>query len=178
MPLTAERMDLAPNLKVISKHGAGMDSINIPAASERGIVVANSGDANAFAVAQHAVALMLAVQRKVVVVDRETRKGNYQQREKLALGNLWEKTVGLVGLGNIGRYAAQMVGRGFNAAVLAFDPAMSAEDMRAIGVEKAESLADLLPLFTDFQVDAHSTAVNVRSGWRSGRPASPRLPRR
>ncbi len=146
MPLTSARMDKAPHLKVVAKHGAGMDSIDIPAATERGIVVANSGDANAFAVAQHAVALMLAVQRDVLNVDRIVRAGGYQQREKMAssLRDLWEMTVGLVGLGNIGRHAAHMVGKGFNAKVLAFDPMMSADTMQALGIEKMDALPDLL----------------------------------
>ena len=145
MPLTAARMDKAPHLQVVAKHGAGMDSIDIPAATERGIVVANSGDANAFAVAQHAVALMMAVQRNILNVDRIVRAGGYQQREKMAmLGDLWEVTVGLVGLGNIGRYAAHMVSKGFNAKVLAFDPMISADAMQGLGIEKVEALPDLL----------------------------------
>lgn len=146
MPIDAARMDLAPNLKVIAKHGAGMDSIDIDAASARGVMVANSGDANAFAVAQHAVALMLAVQRRIVPIDKETRAGNYQMREQLAgkLGDLWQRTVGLVGVGNIGRHAAHMVGRGFNATVLGFDPGVSAEAMAEAGVIKVETLEELL----------------------------------
>ena len=145
MPIGADRMDKAPNLKVISKHGAGMDSIDISAATERGIVVANSGDANAFAVAQHAVALMMAVRRNIVNVDRIVRTGGYQQREKMArLGDLWEATVGLIGLGNIGRHAAQMVGKGFNAKLLAFDPAMSAAEIATFGAEKIDDLDTLL----------------------------------
>ena len=144
MPLTAERMDKAPNLKVIAKHGAGVDSIDIPAATERGIVVANSGDANSMAVAEHAVALMLAVLRKVVEIDKVTREGGFMRREEFHLGDLWEATVGIVGLGNIGRHAAQMVGKGFNAKVLGFDPGVSAENMAAMGVEKVEDLQALL----------------------------------
>ena len=145
MPIRADRMDKAPRLKVIAKHGAGMDSIDIPAATERGIVVANSGDTNAFAVAQQAVALMMAVLRDVVNVDAIVRGGGYQQREKMTgLGDLWEATVGVVGVGNIGRHAARMVGAGFQAKVLGFDPLMSAADMKAVGVEKVDDLHALL----------------------------------
>ena len=144
MPLTAARMDKAPKLKVIAKHGAGMDSIDIPAATQRGIIVANSGDANSFGVAEHAVALMLAVLRNVVTIDKITRGGGFLQRESFYLGDLWEATVGIVGLGNIGRYTAQMVGRGFNARVLGFDPVVSAAEMQAARVEKIEDLEELL----------------------------------
>jgi D-3-phosphoglycerate dehydrogenase / 2-oxoglutarate reductase len=145
MPIGADRQDKAPRLKVISKHGAGVDMIDIPAATERGIVVANSGDANAFAVAQHAVTLMLATHRRVVFIDRMIRDGGYLQREKVGmrLGDLWETTVGLVGLGNIGRHAAEMVS-GFRAKVIGFDPGVRAEDMAAFGVEKVDELGDLL----------------------------------
>lgn len=145
MPIGADRQDKAPRLRVISKHGAGVDMIDICAATERGIVVANSGDANAFAVAQHAVALMLATHRRVVFIDRMIREGGYLQREKVGmrLGDLWETTVGLVGLGNIGRHAAEMVS-GFRARVIGFDPGVRAEDMAAFGVEKVEDLDELL----------------------------------
>lgn len=146
MPLGADHIAGAPKLRVIAKHGAGMDSIDIQAATERGIMVANSGDANAFAVAQHAVALMLAVRRDIRNVDRLVRAGGYQQRETItdAVGDLWQATVGLVGLGHIGRHVAQMVGRGFQARVLGFDPMVSAGQAAAIGVEKIEDLPDLL----------------------------------
>ena len=108
MPLTAERMDMAPGLKVIAK--------------------------------------MLAVQRRILPVDRITRAGDYQARERFAgqLGDLWRRTVGLVGVGNIGRYAAHMVGRGFDATVLGFDPGVSAEAMADAGVTKVDTLEELL----------------------------------
>jgi D-3-phosphoglycerate dehydrogenase / 2-oxoglutarate reductase len=146
MPLGADRIALAPRLRVIAKHGAGLDSIDIPAATARGIVVANSGDANAFAVAQHAVALMLAVRRDIRNVDRLVRAGGYQRRETMtdAVGDLWQATVGIVGLGHIGRHVAQMVGRGFDARLLGFDPMVSAEQAAQFGVEKVDALPDLL----------------------------------
>jgi D-3-phosphoglycerate dehydrogenase / 2-oxoglutarate reductase len=144
MPLTADRMDKAANLKVIAKHGAGMDSIDVPAATVRGIIVANSGDANSFGVAEHAVTLMLAVLRKVVQIDKVTRSGGFLRREDFYLGDLWEATVGVVGLGNIGRHTAEMVGKGFNAKVLGFDPMVSAAAMAEIGVQKIDELQTLL----------------------------------
>ena len=87
---------------------------------------------------------MLAVLRKVVEIDRVTRAGGFMQRETFYLGDLWEATVGLVGLGNIGRYTAQMVGKGFNATVLGFDPMISEAEMAVMGVTKVDDLGALL----------------------------------
>jgi len=89
--------------------------------------------------------LMLATQRRIVFIDRMIRDGGYQQREKVGtrLGDLWETTVGLVGLGNIGRHVAEMVS-GFRARVIALDPGVSSEAMAAIGVEKIDDLLTLL----------------------------------
>ena len=85
------------------------------------------------------------VLRDVVNVDAIVRAGGYQQREKMTgLGDLWEATVGVVGIGNIGRHAARMVGAGFQAKVLGFDPVMSTADMAALGVEKVDDLYALL----------------------------------
>lgn len=134
----------APKLKLVAKHGSGVDNIDIPAASRRGVLVCNTpGGANSTSVAEGAVTLMLAVLRQVRGMDACVREGRFNERWKLSLHELWGKTLGLVGLGQIARVTARICGAGFNMKVLAFDPFVSAEDMAKAGAAKVESLTDL-----------------------------------
>ena len=139
VPLPGDLLRNCPRLKVIAKHGAGLDSVDLDVATELGIIVATSGNANSISVAEHAVTLMLAVMRRVPELDALTRTGGYRERERLtAFPDLFGATVGIVGFGNIGRSVAEMVGGGFRATVLAYDPMVSAEDIAAAGGEKVE----------------------------------------
>lgn len=143
--MDAETMDGAPNLKLIAKHGSGIDNIDLSAATERGILVTNtSGGANASAVAEGAVALMLGVLRRIIPVDRLVREGRFNERWTMELGDLGGKTVGLIGFGQIARNLGRICGAGFKARVIAYDPHVDAETMRAAGAEKVESLAQAM----------------------------------
>jgi len=134
----------APRLKLVAKHGSGVDNIDIPAASRHGVLVCNTpGGANSSSVAEGAVTLMLATLRQVRAMDACVREGRFNERWKLSLHELWGKTVGLVGFGQIARVAARICGAGFNARVLAFDPFVSAADMEKAGATKVETLAEL-----------------------------------
>lgn len=128
-----------PNLRLIVKHGAGVDNIPIPACTARGIWVANTpGGANSTAVAEGAVTLMLAVLRRVREMDAVVREGRWDQRWQTRLGDLTGAKVGLIGFGRIARACARICGAGFGAEVSAFDPLVSAEDMAAAGVRKVD----------------------------------------
>jgi D-3-phosphoglycerate dehydrogenase / 2-oxoglutarate reductase len=145
LPLTRALIEQSKSLKVVAKHGAGVDTIDVAAATEAGIIVANSGDANALGVAEHAVVLMLSTLRRVPATDRMVREGGgFAERERMVFGDLWDATVGFVGFGNIGRNAARMVRNGFQAKILAFDPAVGADAMKAEGAEKVDTLQALL----------------------------------
>ncbi|EME22680.1 D-3-phosphoglycerate dehydrogenase [Rhodococcus triatomae BKS 15-14] len=143
-PISAELLARSKKLKVIAKHGAGLDSVDVDAATGLGIVVANSGDANSGSVAEHAVTLMLAALHQVPGIDRAVRLDGYRQRDVMVLGDLSGSTVGLAGFGNIARRVAQMCRAGFGARVIALDPAVSSEEMAAHGVAKADDLHHLL----------------------------------
>lgn len=146
-PLNLDRDVLlqCPKLKVIAKHGAGLDGVDIAAATDLGIIVANSGDANSWAVAEGTVALILGTLRRLPAMrDVVLSKSFHSERTKLEFMDLGEKTVGLVGFGNIGRHVAQICIGGFRTSVLAFDPAVDAAEMRELGVTKVESLDKLL----------------------------------
>lgn len=133
--VTAPIMDRAPRLRLIVKHGAGVDNIDIPAATERGIAVANTpGMASSTAVAEGAVALMLAVLRQVPAMDKLVRDGRYDERWNCALGDLSNQRLGLVGFGRIARNVARICGSGFAMQVAAYDPFVSPEVMAECGV--------------------------------------------
>lgn len=118
----AERMEAAPNLRVIAKHGVGLDNIDIPAASARKIAVVWTPEANAEGVAQHAIALMLALANKIKEADAGVRAGRFDERMAFGSVEVSERTLGIIGLGRIGRRTAQKAGRGLGMHVLAYDP--------------------------------------------------------
>lgn len=112
----------APKLRIIARHGVGVDAVDLPAATERGIVVTTTGSVNAAAVAEYSFALLLALARKVVRADRGMRNGEWS-RDALVGTELDGCTLGVIGLGAIGRRVAR-AGHGFGMRVLACDPAV------------------------------------------------------
>lgn len=120
--MTAELTQSAKHLRLIHKWGIGVDTIDLPAAEQAGIGVAITAGANAHAVAEHTIMLMLATLRRLSVVDRALRDGRWLFKEMRAQClQLSGKTVGLVGLGNIGRAVAQRLA-GFDTTILYYDP--------------------------------------------------------
>ena len=125
-----------PGLKAIVKHGAGVDNIDIPAATARKVMVANTpGGNNSTAVAEGAVALMLALRRQVREMDAMVREGRFEERWKIRLGDLTGSRVGLVGFGRIARCVATICGAGFGCEVAAYDPFLTPEQIREGGAE-------------------------------------------
>jgi D-3-phosphoglycerate dehydrogenase len=142
--IDATLMDCCRRLKVIAKHGAGVDNIDIPAATARGIVVANVPGGNADAVAEATVAMMLAALRRVPEVHAHVVAGNYAARWELQYEQLLDRTLGLLGIGNVGARVARIFAAGFRMRVLAYDPALSAEAVKERGADKVEDLKELL----------------------------------
>lgn len=136
-PITAAMMDAAgPNLKVIGKQGAGLDNIDMDAATERKIRVVYAPGMNAQSVAEQATFLLLACARRYQYVDQQFRSGNYKVR--FGLEHTYElqgKTLGLVGCGRIGRMLATIAKNGFGMNVIGYDPFL-----------KQEQLGDLITL--------------------------------
>jgi D-3-phosphoglycerate dehydrogenase len=133
-----------PRLRVIAKHGAGVDNIDIPAATARGIVVASVPGGNADAVAEATVTMMLAALRRVPAVHAMVVGGRYAARWDLQYEQLLDRTLGLVGIGNIGARVARICAGGFRMRVLAYDPALPTAAVRERGAEKVECLETLL----------------------------------
>ncbi len=139
-PYTRAMLEKAPKtLKVISKHGVGIDNIDLEACRERGITVCNTPGANAVAVAEAALGLMLSVLRKIPYSDRMIRSGNWKRPE----GNLLKGAlVGVIGMGNIGKNVITRA-EAFGARFMAYDPFFDEAFAAAHAVERA-SMEDIL----------------------------------
>ena len=134
VPMTEHVLKHAPNLKVVSMHGVGVDHINLTAATQKGVVISNCLGANDQSVADLTIGLMISVARDIPSVDRAVRSGGWGAH---AGGELWKKTLGLIGLGRIGRGVAKRA-LGFDMKVLAYDPYVEPEN-----VEQGISLVSL-----------------------------------
>jgi D-3-phosphoglycerate dehydrogenase len=136
-------MDAAPRLKVIGRHGVGLDAIDLDAARERGIVVCNTPVANVESVAEQAVGLMLAVSKQIARADKAMREGAWQVRYEYIGQEVWGRTLGLIGLGRIGRRVAEICHFAFNMPILYYDIISYPQTEEELGAQKL-SLDDLL----------------------------------
>jgi D-3-phosphoglycerate dehydrogenase / 2-oxoglutarate reductase len=139
--MTAELIARAERLRVIGRAGVGVDNVDVEAATRRGIVVANAPQSNVVTAAEHTMALLLALARNIPQAHMSLTSGKWE-RSKLSGVELYEKTLGIAGFGRIGQLVAHRA-RGFQMRVLAFDPFVSAERYRELGVEKAQSAEQL-----------------------------------
>ncbi len=143
-PLPAARIAACRRLKVIGKHGVGVDNIDVAAATRAGIVVFNTPGANALAVAEGAVALMLAVVKRMRACHDLVASGRFAERGPLRVGDLSGKTLGLVGGGRIAGELARICRHGFGMTVLVYDPYAGEAQVAAIGAEKVHGLDAML----------------------------------
>jgi len=148
----AAAMDAAlPRLKVIGRAGIGVDTIDVPAASARGIVVMNTPFGNSITTAEHAIAMLFALAREIPQADQSTQSGKWEKNRFMGV-ELAGKTLGLIGCGNIGSIVADRA-HGLKMKVVAYDPFLSPERAVELGVEKAEldellARADFITLHT------------------------------
>jgi D-3-phosphoglycerate dehydrogenase len=122
--ITAAVLSVAGKLKVIGRHGAGLDNVDLKAATERGIPVVFTPSAltMANAVAEHTVQMMLALARHAVMADKVVREGHFEQRSSLQGLELRQRTLGIIGLGAIGERVAEICHQGLGMRILAYDP--------------------------------------------------------
>jgi D-3-phosphoglycerate dehydrogenase len=143
-PVDDTHLSAAPGLRVLARYGTGYDSVDLAAAARRDVVVTNTPGANAEAVADYTVGLVLAALRHYVEGNRAARNGSYPTLIGRELGAL---TVGVVGFGRIGRAVARRVSGGFGSRVVAYDPFIRPELIReTTGVEVAADLRELASL--------------------------------
>ena len=150
--VTAPVMDAAlPRLKVIGRAGIGVDTIDVPAASARGIVVMNTPFGNSITTAEHAIAMLFALAREIPQADHSTQAGKWEKNRFLGV-ELAGKSLGLIGCGNIGSIVADRA-HGLKMKVVAYDPFLSPDRALELGVEKVEldellARADFITLHT------------------------------
>jgi D-3-phosphoglycerate dehydrogenase len=134
--VTAKILERAKSLKVIGRAGIGVDNVDIPAATARGIIVMNTPFGNSITTAEHAITLMLSLARQIPEADASTRAGKWEKNKFLGV-EMFGKTLGIIGCGNIGSIVADRA-IGLRMKVVAYDPYLSAERALDLGVEKAE----------------------------------------
>jgi len=135
--VNAEAMDAAiPRLKVIGRAGIGVDTIDVPAATARGIVVMNTPFGNSITTAEHAIAMLFALAREIPAADQSTQAGKWEKNRFMGV-ELSGKTLGLIGCGNIGSIVADRA-HGLKMKVVAYDPFLSPERAVELGVDKVE----------------------------------------
>jgi D-3-phosphoglycerate dehydrogenase / 2-oxoglutarate reductase len=149
--VTAKLLEKAAKLKVVGRAGIGVDNVDIPAATARGVIVMNTPFGNSITTAEHAIAMMFALARQIPSADASTQAGKWEKNRFMGV-EITGKTLGIIGCGNIGSIVAER-GIGLKMRVIAFDPFLSAERAEQIGVEKVEiddllARADVITLHT------------------------------
>jgi len=149
--VTAKLLERATKLKVVGRAGIGVDNVDIPAATARGVIVMNTPFGNSITTAEHAIALIFALARQIPAADSSTQTGKWEKNRFMGV-ELTGKTLGVIGCGNVGSIAASR-GIGLRMRVIAYDPFLSVERAEELGVEKVEleellARADFITLHT------------------------------
>lgn len=133
---TADIIEAAKNLKVIGRAGSGLDNVDKAAASKQGIVVMNTPGGNTITTAEHTIAMIFSVARKIPQANSSMAAGQWEKKKFMG-SEIFNKTLGVIGLGNIGTEVARRA-QGLGMVVIAYDPFLSEEKAKSIGVEKME----------------------------------------
>jgi D-3-phosphoglycerate dehydrogenase len=154
--VTAALLDTAPRLRVVGRAGVGVDNIDVPAATARGIVVMNAPDGNTITTAEHTLALLIAMARRLPQANSSLKAGRWERKEFVGT-ELQGKTLGIIGLGRIGRVVANRA-RAFGMNTVAYDPFIAPEQARDMQIEMASldevfKRADFLTVHTPLTPD-------------------------
>src|SRR5256714_13931947 len=133
----------APNLLIVSSNGAGFDPVDVDACTAAGVLVVNQSGGNANSVAEHALGMLLTLSKRILEADRALRREANVNRNALIGNEAQGKTIGIVGIGNVGRRIAELCKGLLHMKVIAYDPYLTAQEIAARGGEKVE-LDDLL----------------------------------
>lgn len=134
--VTSEIIDAAVNLKVIGRAGSGLDNVDRTAATKKGIVVMNTPGGNTITTAEHTIALIFALARLIPQATASMKAGKWEKKRFMGV-ELFNKTLGIIGLGNIGSQVAKRA-QGLEMTVIAYDPFLSEDRAKALGIEKVE----------------------------------------
>lgn len=146
--MTRDVISNASKLKVISRTGVGVDNVDVAAATEKGIMVLNTPQANSISVAEHTVAMIVAISKQLLMYDSELRAGNFKIRRTNKAVDIDGKTLGLIGCGRIGRFAAEKCKAAFGMNVIGYDPYITEADGITIykDIEEVFKRADYISL--------------------------------
>jgi len=163
--VTKDVLAEARHLKVVGRAGIGVDNVDVPAATARGVVVMNTPFGNAITTAEHAIAMMFALARQVPAADRSTQGGKWEKSRFMGT-EVTGKVLGIIGCGNIGTIVADRA-LGLKMKVIAYDPYLSLERAQSLGVEKVEldvlfARADFISLHTPL-TDATKNIINAKA---------------
>ncbi|CAA6816010.1 MAG: D-3-phosphoglycerate dehydrogenase (EC, partial [uncultured Thiotrichaceae bacterium] len=147
--ITPELLEHATRLKVVGRAGIGVDNVNVPACTKRGVVVMNTPFGNAITTAEHAMAMMLSLARHIPQATQSTKEGKWEKSRFMGM-ELTGKTLGLIGAGNIGSIVAKK-SIGYGLKVQAYDPFLTEERADKLGVQKVDldtllSTSDIISL--------------------------------
>src|SRR5689334_2862752 len=134
--VTGKILEHAKNLKVIGRAGIGVDNVDIPAATAKGVIVMNTPFGNSITTAEHAITLMLALARQIPQADASTQAGKWEKNRFMGV-EITAKTLGIIGCGNIGAIVAERA-HGLKMKVIAYDPYLSPERAADLSIEKVE----------------------------------------
>jgi D-3-phosphoglycerate dehydrogenase len=127
-----------PNLLIVSTNGAGFDTVSVRDCTEAGILVVNQSGGNAEAVAMHVLAMLLALSKQIVQTNHALRRGSVRERGDFTGNDVKGRTIGIIGLGNVGTSVARLCGGLLNMQVIAYDPYLDAQTMAQRGATKVE----------------------------------------
>jgi len=153
----AKVLEQAPKLRVIGRAGVGVDNIDLPAATEAGVLVMNTPGGNAVSVAEHTIALMLSMARSIPAASASTKAGKWDKRKFMGT-ELRGKTLGIVGLGSVGREVVKRA-TAFEMRIVANDPYVNSQTAKSVGVE----LVDLPTLYAESDYITLHTALTPES---------------
>ena len=163
--VTEKLINAAPNLKVIGRAGIGVDNVDIPAASRKGIIVMNTPFGNSITTAEHAIAMIFALARQLPEANASTHAGKWEKNRFMGI-EITGKTLGIIGAGNVGSIVATR-GVGLKMHVIAYDPFLSEDRAAELGVQKVEldelfARADFITLHTPL-IDATRNILNAEN---------------
>src|SRR4030042_4852094 len=134
--VTSDKIEAAKNLKVIARAGSGLDNVDKTPATKKGIVVMNTPGGNTITTAEHTIALIVSLARQIPQATMSTKAGKWEKKKFMGI-ELFNKTLGVIGIGNIGSQVAKRT-QGFAMNVIAYDPFLSGERAKTMGVEKVD----------------------------------------
>ena len=151
-------LNRCPNLLVLSTNGAGFDTVSLSDATAVGVAVVNQAGGNKEGVAEHVMAMMLTLSKRIVMSDHAMRSGAAYDRRAFMGDDVQGRTIGIVGLGHVGSRVAELCRGLFQMRVIAYDPYLPAEQIAAKGAEKAATLEDLLRVADYVSINCPHTA--------------------